>query len=59
MKGSAGENAEMRLVEVDMKPHLALFARRSIAKGEEIRYDYNAPNLPWRNQVNERITYGA
>jgi SET domain-containing protein len=42
----------MKLLEVDGNPHLALFARRKIFKGEEILYDYGESdkNLPWRKR---------
>ncbi|KAK3085105.1 hypothetical protein FSP39_024330, partial [Pinctada imbricata] len=51
--GDRMENSEMRMVysEKLKRPFLALFAKRQILKGEEIRYDYNDINLPWRKQT--------
>lgn len=47
-------NAIMKLKVINNYPRLCLFARREIAKGEEIRYDYgdSVYNLPWRHKVN-------
>ena len=42
------ENCEMNVIVVNRRPHLCLFATRDIPAGEELRYDYNVPNLPWR-----------
>ena len=44
------KNAELRIVYVDTKPHVVLFACRNISKNEEIRFDYGAENLPWRQK---------
>jgi hypothetical protein len=41
-------NANMVKVFVDYRPYLALFAKRCIQAGEEIRYDYGVDGLPWR-----------
>ena len=41
-------NCKMSVVVVDHQPHLCLFATRDITTGEELRYDYNDVNLPWR-----------
>ena len=41
-------NSMMKIVEVDGAPVLALFAKRLILAGEEVRYDYGVKNLPWR-----------
>ncbi|XP_077974938.1 uncharacterized protein LOC120330366 isoform X1 [Styela clava] len=41
-------NATMKKIVVEDVPHLCLFARRDINVGDEIRYDYNYPNAPWR-----------
>ncbi|XP_052265020.1 uncharacterized protein LOC127867704 isoform X3 [Dreissena polymorpha] len=38
----------MKIVEVNQTPHLCTFADRDIAIGEELRYDYGVPTLPWR-----------
>lgn len=46
------ENAKMVIIPIDKTPHLCLFALRDIQEGEEIRYDYGVPNLPWRKKVN-------
>ncbi len=51
------ENAVMKKVTVENRPHLALFAKRDILAGEEIRYSYgdNLPNTPWREQKRKKI----
>ena len=41
-------NAKMKLLEMEGKPILALFALRNIQEGEEIRYCYGVKNLPWK-----------
>jgi len=41
-------NSTMKLVSVNDKPHLCLFAIRHIYPGEEIRYNYGSGNYPWR-----------
>ena len=49
------ENAITKVVrDSSEKRHLCLFAKRDIARGEEIRYDYGVPNLPWRKVSFER-----
>ncbi|XP_055999196.1 uncharacterized protein LOC125672892 isoform X3 [Ostrea edulis] len=48
--GDTQENAAMKCVSNKGRPHLALFAMRKIAAGEEVRYDYGVPNLPWRKK---------
>lgn len=44
-------NASVKCLPSKGKPYLALFANRKIGIGEEIRYDYGVPDLPWRKQV--------
>ena len=44
-------NAEIRMLYVNYNPVLALFARRFIHAGEEIRYDYGTTDLPWRSKT--------
>ncbi|XP_056003750.1 uncharacterized protein LOC130049773 [Ostrea edulis] len=46
-------NAVMKCVSNKGRPHLALFAMRKIAAGEEVRYDYGVPNLPWRRKADD------
>lgn len=46
--GDAKQNCVMKIVEVNQTPHLSTFADRDIAIGEELRYDYGVPTLPWR-----------
>ncbi|XP_058628934.1 histone-lysine N-methyltransferase set-1-like [Onychostoma macrolepis] len=41
-------NSRIRTISVDGKPHLCLFATRSISPGEEITYDYGDSEWPWR-----------
>jgi len=44
-------NCKMHVVEFDKKPHLALFATKTILPSEEIRYDYGVQNLPRRKVI--------
>ena len=46
----------MKLVIVENQPRLCLFANRDIEKGEELRYDYGEPDLPWRTVYDLMIT---
>ncbi|KAH3848210.1 hypothetical protein DPMN_090569 [Dreissena polymorpha] len=46
--GDAKQKCVMKIVEVNQTPHLCTFADRDIAIGEELRYDYGVPTLPWR-----------
>lgn len=39
-----------KILDVDGKPHLCLFAIKDIDAGEEISYDYGGHNLPWRSR---------
>ena len=50
MNDAVGEvkNSEMKKINVMDIPHLCVFATKNIKPGEEIRYDYGVPNLPWR-----------
>ncbi|KAJ8307882.1 hypothetical protein KUTeg_011496 [Tegillarca granosa] len=50
------QNAVMKMIEVNNRPHLAVFATRKILKGEEIRYDYGVTNLPWRSKTIYRVS---
>ncbi|XP_076129245.1 N-lysine methyltransferase KMT5A-like [Alosa pseudoharengus] len=43
-------NCRMKLIEVDGKPHLCLFALRDICQEEEITYNYGGTDWPWRNE---------
>ena len=49
-------NTVMKVIPIDGNPHLCLFARKNISKGEELRYDYGDKNYPWRTEV-RIITY--
>ncbi|KAL5013701.1 hypothetical protein ScPMuIL_007971 [Solemya velum] len=44
------QNCRMVVVMVDKKPHLCLFSTKNIQIGDELRYDYGVPNLPWRKK---------
>lgn len=44
-------NCTMKLIEVDSKPYLCLFATRNIQGKEEIRYNYGTGSFPWRKKV--------
>ena len=50
-------NAEIRMLYVNYNPVLALFARRFIHAGEEIRYDYGTTDLPWRSKTVFKYIY--
>ncbi|KAI4877769.1 hypothetical protein NFI96_032658, partial [Prochilodus magdalenae] len=41
-------NSKMKTITVAGKPHLCLFATRSISPGEEITYNYGDSEWPWR-----------
>jgi len=41
----------MKMVEVDNKPHLCLFALKDLVPGTELRYDYGDGNYAWRIKV--------
>lgn len=38
----------MKKVVLDGLPHLALFASRDLEKEEQLLYDYDGDDLPWR-----------
>ncbi|XP_014672579.1 PREDICTED: N-lysine methyltransferase SETD8-A-like [Priapulus caudatus] len=42
-------NCSMKVLNVTGQPKLCLFACCDIPIGQELRYDYNDPNLPWRS----------
>ncbi|XP_063419434.1 uncharacterized protein LOC134702463 [Mytilus trossulus] len=46
------KNSVMKRIDVEDRPHLALFAVRDINTGEELRYDYGETSkyLPWRRK---------
>ena len=44
-------NAISKVVMVDNTPRICLFAKKNLTRGEELRYDYGVPNLPWRRKV--------
>lgn len=44
-------NSVMKVVIVENIPRLCVFALRDISPGEEIRFDYGVPDLPWRDRV--------
>ncbi|XP_052249218.1 uncharacterized protein LOC127858807 isoform X6 [Dreissena polymorpha] len=52
--GDAKQNCVMKIVEVNQTPHLCTFADRDIAIGEELRYDYGVPTLPWRKKCTKQ-----
>lgn len=45
------QNSFMKVVTINGKPCLAIFATRNITKGEEVLYDYGVPSLPWRKKT--------
>ncbi|XP_048829709.1 uncharacterized protein LOC125724016 isoform X2 [Brienomyrus brachyistius] len=49
-------NCRMKVIKVDGKPHLCLFALRDIKEGEEITYDYGTNDWPWREKVCSHLT---
>lgn len=46
-------NAMMKKIVIDRCPHLALFATKDIAVGDQLLYDYgdDSNSLPWRKKV--------
>ncbi|XP_037398673.1 uncharacterized protein LOC108425310 [Pygocentrus nattereri] len=46
-------NCRMKMIEVDGRPHLCLFAIEDIKEGDEITYDYGGGDWPWRKKVRE------
>lgn len=46
----------MKMIELNNRPYLAVFATRKIMKGEEIRYDYGVANLPWRSKTIHKVS---
>ena len=46
-KGDTLQKCVMKIVEVDDKPHLCLFADRNIDRAEGLRFDYGVSNNPW------------
>ncbi|XP_072168334.1 N-lysine methyltransferase KMT5A-like [Diadema setosum] len=53
-EGTSECNSRMRKVEESGKVFLCLFAIKDIKVGDEIRYDYKAPNLWWRRKCRRR-----
>ena len=43
----------MRMLIVNGRPRLCLFSKRGLEAGEELRYDYAAPDLWWRKEVKQ------
>ncbi|XP_042071389.1 uncharacterized protein LOC102312611, partial [Haplochromis burtoni] len=41
-------SAKMKILNINGKPHLCLFASRDISPGEEIDYNYGDSDWPWR-----------
>lgn len=52
------QNSTMKMVQLHNRPYLAVFASRKILKGEEIRYDYGVPDLPWRTKTTNKVCTG-
>ncbi|KAL7860094.1 hypothetical protein SRHO_G00152410 [Serrasalmus rhombeus] len=46
-------NCRMKMIEVDGRPHLCLFAVEDIKEGDEITYDYGGGDWPRRKKVRE------
>ena len=47
-KGDLKNNCFMKIIVVDNKPRLCIFASKDISDEEELRYDYGVTTLPWR-----------
>ncbi len=47
----------MKIIRVDGRPHLCLFALKDINPGEEITYNNGDSDWPWRNKVLEIKLY--
>lgn len=41
-------NCHMKKIELEGTPHLYLFALKDIKDGEEMTYDYEGGDCPWR-----------
>ena len=48
-------NCVVKVIEFDGEPNLCIFAANDIEKDTELRYNYNAPGLSWRNKVSSYI----
>ena len=55
--GAELNNSTMKMVMVEGYPRLCLFANREIKMGEEVRYDYGDPNVPWRQVCDNVINF--
>ncbi|XP_046563531.1 uncharacterized protein LOC124272407 [Haliotis rubra] len=44
------KNCFLRIVQCENKSYICLFANRDIKRGEEFRFDYGVPKLPWRKK---------
>ncbi|XP_067686937.1 uncharacterized protein [Haliotis asinina] len=49
------KNCFLRIVQCENKSYICLFANRDIKMGEEFRFDYGVPNLPWRKKKKGRL----
>lgn len=45
--GRKDRNCVMKILEVNKRPYLCLFAAKDIPHGEELLYDYGIKDLPW------------
>ncbi|XP_055080972.1 uncharacterized protein LOC129456606 [Periophthalmus magnuspinnatus] len=48
-------NSKMKIIRVDGRPHLCLFALKDISPGEEITYNYGDSDWPWRSKISKEI----
>ncbi|CAB3992383.1 N-lysine methyltransferase SETD8-like, partial [Paramuricea clavata] len=43
-------NCLIKKIEINGQPRLAIYAKRDLNMGEELRYDYGVKDLPWRKR---------
>ena len=47
-------NCVVKVIEFGGEPNLCIFAGDDIEEDTELRYNYNAPGLSWRNKVSSQ-----
>ncbi|XP_069121058.1 myosin heavy chain, skeletal muscle-like isoform X4 [Argopecten irradians] len=49
------QNCVMKQEVFDERPHLCLYAKKDLAVGDELRYDYGVSDLPWRKKKKAKL----
>ncbi|KAK2834588.1 hypothetical protein Q7C36_015289 [Tachysurus vachellii] len=49
--GHITPNSKIKIISLEGKPHLCLFASRGIRPGEELTYNYGDSEFPWRSKL--------